>query len=513
MKFLESFERIIDNIENSESPFFYFIFTFFSAITLRNFLETFSTGIPISLPLFAHYDFSYVYLALALIILFHIITKEKIEKIAKIILPCFLILIIVPIIDLAVSGGEGYKISYILPGIDKDVALKFFTFFGPNFKKGITPGIRIEVALVLFGSFIYFYIKKKKIIQGLLFSFLVYCLIFSYLAIPFILKAFLELFNFKYMGSAIFINFYFLLIFILLAWIFFLYKRQYFMAIIRDIRLFRLLHFEIMFFLGIILGVLSGEPVPFLLDPTPYLFNRIFIMISVLFAWIFSLITNNLADCEIDKVTNSERPLVAGKIPEKDYKILALIFLILLLVFAGAVNFETLFLMLLFIGNYFLYSMPPLRLKRIPFFSKLLISLNSLILVLLGYFFITKNFGIPKNIIFFFTIFYTAPLNFIDIKDYEGDKKHDIKTLPVIFGLEKSKRIIGFFFFISYLAVWFIIKDVVLIPFLFLIGLFQFFLINRRNYKEEPIFIVYFLTIFLLFIYLNKFISIRIIGS
>ncbi len=102
--------------------------------------------------------------------------------------------------------------------------------------------------------------------------------------------------------------------------------------------------------------------------------------------------------------------------------------------------------------NYFLYSMPPLQLKRVTFFSKLLISLNSLILVLLGQLFHSGDFGLPLNIIIFFFVCVTATLNFIDLKDYEGDKNAGIKTLPVALGLDRSKKVIGLFFFISYMT-------------------------------------------------------------
>jgi len=514
MNLLDNIEKNINSLENSKISFIYFILTFLFATTLRNFLETFSTNIPISLESFSHFDISYVFLALALIILFHIATKERIEKIARIILPCFLILMIVPIIDLAISGGEGYEITYMFPQKHKDLAYRFITFFGSDLESGITPGIKTEVALVLLGSFIYFYIKKRGFIKSLFFSFLIYSLIFIYLAMPFVMEGFFGLINWYYDYSSLLLrNFYIFLIFFLLIWIFFLYKKEYLIEIIKDIRPFRLLHFELMFFLGTIWALLSDTGVGLLNRDIFYYFNRVFVMISVLFAWLFSVITNNLTDFEIDKVVSSKRPLVSKKILKRDYRLIAGIFFILSLIYSVIVSFEALFLITLFIGNYFLYSMPPLRLKRIPFFSKLFISLNSLILFMLGYFFVVKNIEIPTNIIFLFLIFFTAAFNFIDIKDYKGDKKVGIKTLPVIFGLRKSKIIIGLFFLIAYFAVWFIIiKDIFFLPFLFLIGLIQFFLINKKNYKESSIFLVYFLTIFLLIIYLTKYLNVQLIG-
>lgn len=514
MKFLERIEKVIKSFEDSKTPFVYFILTFLSAITLRNFLEIFSTGIVISQMFFSHFNVFYISLALSLVILFHFATKEKIEKISRVILPCFLILIIVPIIDLVVNNGSVLKISYIIPEKIGDLLLDFFTFFSSDFSKGISFGIKLELTLVILGSFIYFYIKRKNLIRSLFFSFLVYALIFFYLSTPFFIKEYFELINQGYNYSPLFLrNFYLLPIFILLFWIFYISNKEYFLEILKDIRFFRLIHFDLMFIFGIIVALLSSVNLGILIENRFFYFNLIFVLISILFAWLFSVTTNNLADYKIDKTTNKERPLVAGKITEKEYKCLAAIFFILSIVYSGVVNFEIFFLIILFIANYFLYSMPPLRLKRVPFFSKLFISLNSLIILMIGYFLMTESLRISGDIIFFFLVFLTAVFNFIDLKDYEGDKKEGIKTLPVIFGLKRSKEIIGLFFLISYLAAWvIIIKDISLFPHLLFLGFVQFFLINRKNYREKPVFLVYFLTMLLLTFYFSKVINFKMIG-
>jgi 4-hydroxybenzoate polyprenyltransferase len=118
-----------------------------------------------------------------------------------------------------------------------------------------------------------------------------------------------------------------------------------------------------------------------------------------------------------------------------------------------------------------------------------------------GYVFVRNNLILfPHVIVLFFVIFITAVMNFIDLKDYEGDKEAGIKTLPVIMGLRYSKIFIGLFFLITYIAAYWIFK----FPsygYLFIIaGLIQFYLINRENYSEKPIFVVYFITLILIYI-------------
>ncbi len=503
-KILRLGERIITKLETNEVPFFYFILTFFFVITLRNFLEMFSDKCPILFEFFFHYYIGWTTLALALIILFRLVIKEDIKKISQIVLSCFSIIILAPILDLILSLGKGYNIAYMLPELHGSLLSRFATFFGSlneTAQMGATPGIRIEIALILLACFIYFFIKKRDVLKSLIATFLTYSVIFFWFAMPYSVKGFLNIFNIEYKGpDTVLTNFLLLLIFIFSVWIFYLYNKKYFVSVLKDIRIFRLLHFELMFILGIALAKVYSSGSIELNSST--LFQIPFIIIAILFAWLFSVFTNNLTDHNIDKISNKDRPTVSNAIPFKDYKQLSWIFLVLAVLYSLNVNFKTLFLIVLFIGNYFLYSMPPLRLKRVPFFSKIFVSLNSLILVIIGYFFIAGNLNIPGNIIAFFLIGFTAALNFIDIKDYYGDKQESIKTLPVILGLKRSKILIGLFFLILYPCVYFLLKEVYLLIPLTIFGIIQFLFITKRNYSEKPIFIVYLISVFALMGYL-----------
>ncbi len=488
---------MIRRVENPRIPFIYFILTFFAVIILRIFLELFPgynlnniSPVKLNFDLFLHHSLFYVSIALAFILLFYYATKEKIDKIARIVLPAFLITAIVPIIDLILSLGKGYNLDY---GI--------LTLFGPLLV-GITPGLRVEAYLIILGSFIYFLLKKGGLKRSLVFSLLSYYLLFFYVDIPFFIRLFFPWFVVGIGGShLLMINFYLLLNFVLLAWLFYLYKREYFISILRGIQPFRLLHYGSMFALGIVFAKVFQSSV-ILMQYT--LFHFLFIILALVSAWLFSVITNNQADYNIDKITKEESSLVSGAVPVKDYRLLGWIFLALAIVYSSAVSFITLFLIVLFIGNYFLYSMPPLRLKRITFFSKLTILFNSLLLVLLGYFFMTdewENLLPLDGLAVLFLVVVTGAINFIDIKDYEGDKQAGVKTLPVILGLKKSRLIIGLFFLLSYLLVALILKDFYLSTVFLLFGVIQFFLLNKSYYNEKPIFLVYFISLITFIVY------------
>jgi len=129
LKIIHIFRKLIAALENPKIPFGNHILTFVFIMTLRNFLEMFSDNEEISFKLFAHYYLSYICLAMALIVLFYFATKETIHNIARVVLVSFLVLVLAPTLDLIISLGKGYNISYMLPGIHENLLYRFFTFY------------------------------------------------------------------------------------------------------------------------------------------------------------------------------------------------------------------------------------------------------------------------------------------------------------------------------------------------------------------------------------------------
>ncbi len=496
-------------IENTPLPFSYFLLTFVFAITLRNFLEAYFTGeiqdANFSSTLFHYYIF-YVFLAMTLVILCHYATRETVVKISRIILPSFLILILNPILSLAVPAWRSFSTGYAFPDTHHNLLYGFLTFFGPLYPSGASPAMRVEIGLALILIFIYFHIKKHLLLRSLLFTFLTYTVIYSYGCVPFMFDSFMRVFGLKAeLLLPPMTNFYLLCFFPLGVWLFYLYDRKSFHEILKDARwttLLRFLHYEMMFAFGIVLSEILYEK-PMRLT-SENLFPLIFSILAIFFACLYSLMTNNSADQDIDVVTNHQKPSVTKSIDPITYHAISWSVLGLAVLYSWAAGVIYLFLILLFIGNYFLYSMPPIRFKRVPFFSKILISLNCLVIILLGYYFHGGHFDVPLNVVGFFLLWVTAALNFIDLKDYEGDKKAGIKTLPVIFGLEKSKIIIGIFFLMAYGQTIWISKRIEFCLLMVGVGIVQYFLINRKNYNEKPVFIVYLLSMLALIIFIRR---------
>ncbi|MCD4760491.1 UbiA family prenyltransferase [bacterium] len=503
MKVLRGFKKVIHYIENVEAPFLYFILTFLFIITIRNFIESYSDSTPMPTILYLlHYYTFYIALALAMILLFHFAVRSKIKKIARLVLTSFFIIILPPILDLLISKQGGYDMAYLLPGKDIDLLQKFLTFFGSFNEMGITPGMRIEIALVVLATFFYVLVKKRSVIRAFIFSILNYALIFIFVSMPFVVKGFLKLFGIDFNYSwPLMRNFYLLLILILGAWVLYLYRKKYFIAIFKDLRMFRLLHYELMFILGIVFGKMFYPNLNIQLTGHT-LFSWIFIPVGIMLAWIFAIITNNIVDYKIDLISNKSRPLVTGAITLPHYKTIGLLCFILCFLYLLAVHFIPLFIVMLFLGSAWLHDMPPLRLKRVPILANFTLAFNALILMMLGYGFVTGFITLPGNIVAFILIFFTAVINFIDIKDYHGDKTVGIKTLPTMLGLKKSKIVIGVFFFLAYISSYLVLKNIYLLILFTVIGLLQFYFINKKKYSEKPIFITYLSSIIILIIYI-----------
>lgn len=511
--YMDKSKIFVESVENSRIPIIYFIFTFLFIVTLRNFFDT-VTDTTVSLPTkfsiglhtvpilnFVENTFWYINLAFILIIVIYIAVRERLDKIIHLVLPGFIVLLIVPTVDFILSMGKGFNQSYMLPEIHSDIILRWLTFSIPYHGEGVTPGMITESMIVMFALSGYIYIKTKSIIRCIIFTYLAYTATFFWGAMPFALKLFLGLFNLEYLPIPIISISFMMLIMLFLGTItYYLYNKKYFVTLLKDIPVFRVIHYELMFILGIFLGMNIFHRSFIITNEN--LFQWFFTPIAIIFAGIFSLIVNNLYDHRIDEISNINRSTVTGAIPIFHYKQLAVLMFSLALLYSVVVNPVTVFLIFLGIGNYFLYSAPPFRLKRIPFFSKFFISLNSFILVLLGYYYATGTTDIPIEIFLFFLIGFTAFINFIDIKDYEGDMKAGIKTLPTLLGLKKSKLLIGFFFLLGYIVMAIFVNDLLYSSFMIIFGIVEFFLINRENYDERPVFSIYLFSLILFILYI-----------
>ncbi|MFO7990697.1 MAG: UbiA family prenyltransferase [Thermoplasmata archaeon] len=513
-KIEELLKRKIKSIEDSKTPVLYFFLSFFFAVSIRNFLEAslylhfYDLSAIFNIGNLIHFFSSYLALAFGITLLFYVALDKPVIKILKIVLPTFIILNVAPIVDFtirSITGNPGINIGYIIEGDLSNTLTRYLTYFGQFSPQsyGVTIGMKIEILIILILGFSYLYISSSNLLKSAVFTLFLYTIIFwEMIAFPSLLMYVARQLGLNLVAHStrVLTQSFFIIIFILGTVIFFLYNKTYLKSIIKDIRPYRLIHYESMFFLGIVLAYTFTERTISVHYHIPTFF---IIVISIALTWLYSVFINNLEDIPIDTVTNEERPLIKGDIPLITYKKLSWILLFVALIYAYLVSVVFLFLIITYMAGYFLYSAPPFRLKKVPVLSKAIISFNSLVLIIAGYWFVNYSLlTFPVKVVLILMLGFTMALNFIDIKDYEGDKEAGISTLPGLIGLKRSKIVIGISFIITYLSCYFILQDVVFLAPLALLGVLEFYLINKEEYEENLIFIIYLSSLFFLMIIL-----------
>lgn len=247
--------------------------------------------------------------------------------------------------------------------------------------------------------------------------------------------------------------FYLLDFLLIVLWIAVLNPRRI-KAIARNLRPGRLAYYISLMAIGALVAIHAATLSPFAnwIDVA----SLFVLVLSFACAFEFAVAINDLADMKIDAVSNDARPLPSGALDVGTFKAGALFFFAWSLVGGFLAGFWPFFAVLVFTAAYYIYSAPPLRLKRIPLVSSFLISIASLSAVMTGFYFIDANklvSDFPMRLVVLIIVCITLAANFKDIKDIAGDAADNIWTAPVLFGEEKGKQIAGGLLAVSFLAV------------------------------------------------------------
>jgi 4-hydroxybenzoate polyprenyltransferase len=520
-------KEFIERLENSPVSLKGMLITFLCTVFLRNFLETFSDTDNLwrpvgTLAFFVHYPLFYICLLLALSILFSRLAKQRIERSTQIVFLFFPVVLLAPILDLLISGGHGYNMSYLFYDLPTLVR-KFIPFLSKYDGQGATPGIQIEliIAFILIG--VYLYAKTGKIIKTAMGIIAFYITVFILGAIPSLVtilwKASGSLVSAKemFVGEIVLYHFYSfnqkmalvlfpILIAELVIWLW-CYDRRKCLLVLRNLRGLRVMHYICMLGLGMILAYIRSANLHLLDSPFPILVIVTSLGSGVL-AWCYAMGINDEHDVKTDSISNPTRPLVSGAITLQEHHVINIVFLVSSLLAACLVRYPFFISMVVIIGLSYIYSCPPLRLKRIPVISKFVIAMCSLITCFAGFSIFSDDYsfrGFPPVIILTILVAITLAFNVIDIKDWEGDPVTGTKTLPVLLGDKKGKQVVGALVLLSYLCIPLFLKSFTLLKITLAFGVASYLLINRKTVKETPIFLLYivFLVITLCYFYVQ----------
>ena len=149
-------------------------------------------------------------------------------------------------------------------------------------------------------------------------------------------------------------------------------------------------------------------------------------------------IINDIYDLETDKISHPNRVLVKKNISVKQVWIYYFILNTIAIIIAGYISITLLSIVLIVIFLLFLYSS---ILKRLPLIGNITISFITGLVFIYGGILTGNPFAavIPGCFAFLINLIREIVK---DIQDVLGDSKSNFKTFPVVFGIDKSKRII-----------------------------------------------------------------------
>jgi 4-hydroxybenzoate polyprenyltransferase len=465
------------------------IFTTFSLIValrfiMEQFLFEFHTQSPLTLLLWylgEWHIFFFVFI-LSSAILYNIL---QVQKVQSLILSLFGLLIVLtpPIIDNAIGIIFDRPLwSFYVFDSPANLVLAYFHFFGGDPTMGITYGVRFEVALISLGVLLLGIFIGRGFLRSLMTSIAIYTALFVASSLPSFYSYAQALLMRSYDFSAAGIAGLFLsptgvlgtnpptavmslqqnllpwlwwtnalLVLVLWYW----WSRSTFMAWWTHTRLPQILYHAGLLCTGALLAVYwgGGSILWATLGTTDVLAFGVLIL-GVVCAWLSSIAVNDLADTRIDALTNSSRPTVTHALSNQTLQGLGWVFGVLsVLMVASVYPFGA-----LLIAGYHtiatLYSLPPLRLKRYPVVATTLASTASLLILLLGYFVISRDTDLatfPHLLLLYLWVSYATALTIKDFKDIAGDSADSVYTLPVLLGEKWAKLTIGtalFFIFV-----------------------------------------------------------------
>jgi 4-hydroxybenzoate polyprenyltransferase len=467
-----------------------------------------SSNVPILIGM--HYFLFYLATFFAFTLLLLTITKQNVGKIIDDILKGSFLIILPPLIDLIFFGKNSSTISYFTFS-SLELVKTFFTF--GLLAEGISLGSKIVGTIIVFAIALYVWNVTKNIIKTVIGSIGSYTIIFLCAGLPNIVLFILpsnsktiidrveqifsqswysqdRIFEMVNLGNKYSAMIWWLAVCLLLFVIGFISRKELMKNWFLNMRWLRLFYYFFLFVISLKLANNLWNFFPALFNILNLLTLCMFLLVSLLGVWI-AVIVNDIYDLEIDIISNPERPLAAGKISKEEYVALGVLFSLLMCSGLYLLGGVTALALLLGQVLYFMYSAPPMKFKRNFLLSSIATGLAGTAVVVGGFFLTKPNSGL-EDFPFIYAIFFFLVLSLIgnikDIKDYAGDKKNNIKTIPVVFGQKNGITIISIFYFLTIIVTPFIIQKYYLFIPALLYGALVFFVMKKTPFDEKRVF-------------------------
>ncbi|MCB9769760.1 MAG: UbiA family prenyltransferase [Candidatus Omnitrophica bacterium] len=186
---------------------------------------------------------------------------------------------------------------------------------------------------------------------------------------------------------------------------------------------------------------------------------------------------NQIYDLDIDRLNKPDRPLPSGRLSMRTAWIFTIVCYVLTLALSLLVNFEFFVIVVVTTFLTYAYSGPPFRTKRLGMLANLTIAIpRGCLLKVAGWSAVATVLDWePWWIGSIFGLYVLGAATTKDYSDMEGDRAGGCRTLPILYGVEKSAWIISPFFVLPFLLLSWLAYDGHLTgnrPFLIGLGLF-----------------------------------------
>lgn len=179
----------------------------------------------------------------------------------------------------------------------------------------------------------------------------------------------------------------------------------------------------------------------------PYDLGEVLVLnLALLFAFVAMTILNDIYDQKIDAVSNRKRPLVTGCVSAADFVLLGSVCAAFALWLALVVDEVAASPVITIFALGYLYSAPPLRLRRFLGIAHLLLACIAVGVYLYGASAILGNLAfqqVDKTQLLALALLFFFGAHFKDIKDVEGDRLAHVTTLATLFGASRAYWISG----------------------------------------------------------------------
>lgn len=504
---------------------------FASIVAVRNILEAASSRpligvVVVDATTFVHYTLFY----LVLILLLTWIVAASIGELPHRLLIAALFLLpiiwIAPLTDLLLSGGIGFRMAYIFEPLAQ-LFRSFLTYFGPLTVPGITPGIRFEIILLI--GILFWYVRSFtgnfwRSAASIVFS---YTAIFVLMAMPAILSAIVgqagstyeTVFDFwrsslgnwnigrnlvgsiqneVYIRDVLFNVAMSQIYYVSASSLIILYwwhaQKKQCIAWLQNSRPERVIHYFMLAGLGFVLGVKNN----LLYGGISWLeFISLMVLgISIYCAWMWAVGMNDVADIEVDKISNNNRPLISGVINKEIMSTVSWVCFGWALLGGWLLGLGAMSGVVIFLVGYLLHSVKPFRFKKISLLANTLIAVSCLGAAYAGFFTSSESQSIakfPLSVAALILAAFSLSVHVKDIKDISGDAAAKIPTLLTTYGERLGKRIIGVLLAISFCMPALLLNQLQLWFTGAVSGIIGYTLVQRKLYNERYIFILYFI--------------------